>query len=64
MAKKRDSKKEDKKEVPEKVFCKDCSNARDFKGNSCYCVPRNRRVCACDRYGRSGIMCRDLYNKK
>lgn len=34
------------------VRCRDCQYASEFIENSCYCKSMDRRVCACDRYGR------------
>lgn len=34
------------------VRCRDCAHASDFIENSCHCKAMDRRVCACDRYGR------------
>ena len=35
------------------VRCRDCAHSSDFIGNSCHCRAMDRRVCACQRYGRA-----------
>lgn len=64
MAKKQVSPKSTKKELPQRVFCKDCQNADKFADNSCFCKGLGHRVCAANKYGKPNLECRGNYKPK
>ena len=64
MAKKVAAPKTSKKEMPQRVFCKDCQHSGDFGNNSCFCKALGHRVCAANRYGKPNIECRGNYKPK
>ena len=47
-----------------RVYCRDCTQGKDFIGNGCYCQQRQERVCAGDRYGHPITFCRGGYRSK
>lgn len=63
-AKRKKKEQEETVQVPDVIYCRDCERGSQFGDNSCFCSARNRRVCACEKYGRPGMMCRDLYKPK
>ena len=64
MAKKQAAPKTEKKDIPKRVFCKNCQNSDDFGDNSCFCKALGHRVCAANRYGKPNIECRGNYKPK
>ena len=64
MAKRKLKEQEKPVQVPDVIYCRDCSRSSDYKNNSCFCSGKNRRVCAGEKYGRPGMMCRDIYKPK
>lgn len=64
MAKKQTAPKTTKKEIPQRVFCRDCQNSSDFGDNSCFCKGLGHRVCAANKYGKPNIECRGNYKPK
>lgn len=64
MAKKQVAPKPTKKELPYRVFCKDCQNTEEFGDNSCFCKGLGHRVCAANKYGKPNLECRGNYKPK
>lgn len=64
MAKKQTAPKTTNKEIPQRVFCRDCQNSSDFGDNSCFCKALEHRVCAANKYGKPNNECRGNYKQK
>lgn len=41
-----------KRVEPKRVYCRNCANSSDHRGNSCFCSAKGHRECACNKYGQ------------